>query len=214
MQIDYSIIAIDLPSHNKSDEFPNLSLDLYVDIVKKLIDSLEIKDLILAGHSLGGAIIQDYYFKYPNDVSALILCATGGRLRVSPLIFSSLKNNFQEFLKNLKIGAFSKHTKEEIKNTLIEETAQINPSVIYMDFQICDNFDTLEKTGSIAVPCLIICGEEDRLTPIKYSKFFHDKIINSKLSIIKKAGHIVMLEKPREVNEAIKDFINNYKKQT
>ena len=39
LNIDYNIIAIDLPSHNKSSKFPELSLDLYVDVVKQLVDS-------------------------------------------------------------------------------------------------------------------------------------------------------------------------------
>ena len=38
--------------------------------------------------------------------------------------------------------------------------------------------------------------------------FFHDNIINSQLCIIEKAGHNVMIEQPKEVNEAIENFIN------
>ncbi len=45
------------------------------------------------------------------------------------------------------------------------------------------------------------------MTPVKYSQYFNNKIINSKLCIIKKAGHNVMLEKPKEVNQAIENFI-------
>ncbi|NVM36781.1 MAG: alpha/beta hydrolase, partial [Candidatus Lokiarchaeota archaeon] len=76
------------------------------------------------------------------------------------------------------------------------------------DFKICNAFDTLNKTSSIDVPCLIICGKSDEMTPVKYSQFFHEKLINSKLCIIKKAGHNVMLEKPKDVNQAIEFFIS------
>ncbi|MFX1437847.1 MAG: alpha/beta fold hydrolase, partial [Promethearchaeota archaeon] len=63
---------------------------------------------------------------------------------------------------------------------------------------------------TIDIPCLIICGKYDQLTPVKYSKFFHDKIRNSKLYIINKAGHGVMLEKPKQVNKAIERLIGNH----
>jgi pimeloyl-ACP methyl ester carboxylesterase len=67
----------------------------------------------------------------------------------------------------------------------------------------------LSKLDTIEVPCLIIVGKQDQLTPVKYSEFSHNKIKNSELLIINKAGHMVMLEKPNEVNQAIESFISN-----
>ena len=185
-------------------------MDLYVDVVKKLVDSLKPERLILGGHSMGGVIIQEYFYRYPNDVSALILCSTGGRMRVSQFIFNSIKPDYQKYLDYLRSGSFYRKTPKKIIDESILETSQIDPEVTYNDFKICDVFDTLEKTESIDVPCLIICGKSDQMTPVKYSQFFHEKIINSKLCIIKKAGHNVMLEKPKDVNPAIESFIENY----
>ncbi len=210
LNIDYNIIAIDLPSHNKSNVFPVLSLDLYVDVIKKFVDYLKPERLILGGHSMGGVVIQEYYFKYPNDISALILCATGGRLRVSQFIFNSIKPNYQAYLNYYRVGAFYRQTSKKIIDNAILETSQIDPEVTYNDFKICDVFNALDKTETIDVPCLIICGKSDEMTPVKYSQYFNNKIINSKLCIIKKAGHNVMLEKPKEVNQAIENFIDNH----
>ncbi len=210
LNIDYNIIAIDLPSHNKSNMFPVLSLDLYVDVVKKLVDSLKPERLILGGHSLGGVVIQEYYFRYPNDITALILCATGGRMRVSQFIFNTIKTDYQKYLNYLRTGSFYRKTSDKIIDNAILEVSQTDPEVTYNDFKICDAFSTLDKTESINVPCLIICGKSDELTPVKYSQYFKDKIKNSVLCIIKNAGHMVMLEKPFEVNKAIKNFIKIY----
>lgn len=209
LNLNYNLIAIDLPSHAESDDFPELSLDLYVDVIKKLVDFLHLKKIVLCGHSLGGAIVQEYFFKNQKEVSALILCGTGARLRVSPMILNSLKNNYQEFLNGLPMGAFYRKTSKEIKKTLVIEIAKTNPEVTFADFKICDNFDVMDKVASINVPCLIVCGNEDKLTPIKYSQYFKDKIKDSKLVVIKDAGHMVMLEKPNEVNKAIEEFIEN-----
>ena len=115
LNLNYNLIAIDLPSHAESDDFPELSLDLYVDVIKKLVDFLNLKKIVLCGHSLGGAIVQEYFFKNQKEVSALILCGTGARLRVSPMILNSLKNNYQEFLIGLPMGAFYRKTSKEIK---------------------------------------------------------------------------------------------------
>ncbi|MFX0002903.1 MAG: alpha/beta fold hydrolase [Candidatus Hodarchaeota archaeon] len=210
VKINYDIIALDLPSHNKSNIFQELSLDLYVDVVKKLIEYLKPENLILGGHSMGGVVSQEFYFRYPKDVSALILCATGGRMRVSQVIFDSIKPDYQKYLNAFPKGTFYKKTSKSIIDNAVLEASQADPEVVYRDFEICDAFDTLHKTNTIDIPCLIICGKYDQLTPVKYSKFFHDKIRNSKLYIINKAGHGVMLEKPKQVNKAIERLIGNH----
>jgi len=210
LDLNYNLIAIDLPSHDQSDTFSELSLDLYVDTVKNLVNTLKLNGFVLAGHSLGGAVIQSYYFNYPDEVSALILVGTGARLRVSPIILTSLQNDFQEYLKGLPIGAFYRRTSKEIINEYMVETSKTDPQATYSDFKICDEFDVMDKMSLIDVPCLIICGNEDLLTPPKYSNYFHEKLKTSELVIIEKASHMVMLEKPEELNQAIKEFIKKY----
>ena len=210
LNIEYDIVVLDLPSHGKSDNFPELSLNLYVDTLHQLIKVLKYESVIVGGHSLGGAIVQQYYFTYPNEVSGLILCNTGGRLRVAPFILNSLKTNYQEYLNSLPGGAFYGTTSKETIEQYIQETSKINAEVTYADFKICDEFDVLNKLDTIEIPCLIIVGKQDQLTPVKYSEFSHNKIKSSELHIINKAGHMVMLEKPNEVNQAIKRYISNY----
>lgn len=196
-----------MPSRNKSDKFSEHSLELYVDVVRKLIETLNPKNVVLSGHSLGGAVIQSYYFKYPSDVNALILIGTGGRLRVKPSIFETLKRNFQGYVDGIE-DAFCKKPSKKIIEDLKNDQLKTDPKVISDDLKICDEFDTLDKTALIDIPCLILVGKEDDMTPVKYSQFFHDKIKRSELKIIEKAKHLVMFEKPKQVNRAIESFIN------
>jgi pimeloyl-ACP methyl ester carboxylesterase len=171
---------------------------------------LKIQEVLLCGHSLGGAIAQSYYFKYPKDVAGLILCATGGKLRVNPFILESLKNNYKVYLDSIPAGAFYRKTPKEIINKYIAETSQVKVDVTLSDFSICDSFDTLNKTRTINIPTLIIVGREDKWTPVKYSQFFQDNIKGSEFVIIENSGHMVMIEQPEETNRAILNFIKNY----
>ena len=165
--------------------------------------------MILCGHSLGGAIIQSFYFNYPNNVNKLILVGTGARLRVSQEILGSLKTNYEKFLKGLPIGAFSRNTTANIINEYVKETSRIGPVITYQDFSICDKFDTMNLTSTIKIPSIIVTGKEDKLTPVKYANYFKEKIPNSKLYIIEKAGHMVMIERPMQLNEIIKENIDS-----
>jgi len=125
------------------------------------------------------------------------------------MILNLLKNNYQGFLESLPAGGFYRKTSPRLIEEYVKETSKIGSEVTYTDFKICDNFDTMTKTESIDTPCLIICGDKDQLTPVKYSQYFHQKIKDSKLTIIEHAGHMVMLEKPNEFNLALTNFLNN-----
>ena len=155
----YTLIALDLPSHSRSDTFKTLSLELYVNVLQKFIESL--------------------------------------------------KMNYDKFLKDLPIGAFSRKTPTDIINEYVKETSSIGSEVTYQDFSICDKFDTMNLTSTIKIPIIVITGKEDKLTPVKYANYFKEKVTNSKLYIIEKAGHMVMIEQPHQFNEIIKENIDS-----
>ena len=67
----------------------------------------------------------------------------------------------------------------------------------------------MDKVSEISVPTLILVGEQDIMTPVKYSKYLHDNIPNSTMHVIEKAGHSVMLEQPREFNDHVKDWMHS-----
>jgi len=206
-KLKYNLLAVDLPSHGKSDDISNITLDLYIEVIKKLKNFLNLEKLVLCGHSLGGAIVLSYYFKNPDDVEALILCSTGARLRASPKIFQHLSEGTKQYLNYIQPLLFHRKTPKSIIKIFLNQFSIMNPQVTYKDFQICDSFDRLKEMDLIYIPCLILCGDEDKLTPVKYSQYFDEHIKNSRIHVIKNAGHMVMLEQPELVNQFIQEFI-------
>jgi pimeloyl-ACP methyl ester carboxylesterase len=67
----------------------------------------------------------------------------------------------------------------------------------------------MNEVEKIGLPTLILCGDDDQLTPVKYSQFLHSRIKGSKLEILPNAGHMVMIESPHASNEKIREFISN-----
>ena len=65
----------------------------------------------------------------------------------------------------------------------------------------------MKEAGMIDLPTLIVCGEEDEMTPVKYSEFLHLHIRSSKLEVLPGAGHMVMMETPEAFNRKVRDFI-------
>jgi pimeloyl-ACP methyl ester carboxylesterase len=87
--------------------------------------------------------------------------------------------------------------------------AETPPAVLHGDFLACDQFDVLPRLGEILSPTLVICGEEDQLTPLKYSRFLAEAIPDARLEKVPKAGHMVMLEQPAAVTTAVKSFMKD-----
>jgi pimeloyl-ACP methyl ester carboxylesterase len=61
--------------------------------------------------------------------------------------------------------------------------------------------------GEIRAPTLVITGTADQLTPTKYAHFLAQNIPGAQLVLVENAGHMVMLERPREVGEAVARFV-------
>lgn len=89
----------------------------------------------------------------------------------------------------------------------ILEEARREGVVPYRDWAACNAFDIMDRLSEIHRPTLIICGADDRLTPVKYSQYMHDRIEGSTLRIIPNAGHSVMQEQPEQVNLAIAEWL-------
>jgi pimeloyl-ACP methyl ester carboxylesterase len=67
----------------------------------------------------------------------------------------------------------------------------------------------MKEVEKIDRPTLILCGEDDELTPIKYSQYFLVRIKGSSLETFRDAGHMVMMEAAGPFNEKIGEFIVN-----
>jgi pimeloyl-ACP methyl ester carboxylesterase len=57
------------------------------------------------------------------------------------------------------------------------------------------------------VPTCVICGQDDQLTPPRFSQYLADHIAKAELHILPQAGHMVMLEKPDQVADIFEDFL-------
>jgi len=198
--------AIALPGHPDGEACS--SVDEYVEWLHDYIHQQGYQDIVLIGHSLGGAIAQVYGLKYGDEVKALVLSGTGGRLRVRPDILEGLKGMIGDdaaWRKYLEDSYSSADPK--FREVAMESRMKIGPAVTLNDFQCCDKFDIMDQVQNIEVPSLILCGSEDEMTPVKYASYLTNNIEGDKEVVIDGGTHSVMREKPKEYNQAIERFL-------
>jgi pimeloyl-ACP methyl ester carboxylesterase len=123
------------------------------------------------------------------------------------MILDGIKNNFKETVRKITQFAYSRKVSSDLIERGISDLMQCQPEVLYGDFLACDRFDIMNEVEKINLPTLILCGDEDELTPVKYSQFLHSRIKNSKIEILSNAGHMVMMESSQTFNEKIREFI-------
>jgi pimeloyl-ACP methyl ester carboxylesterase len=199
--------AVSLPGHPEGE--PCASIEDYAEWLHQYVLGKGYSELVLAGHSMGGAVAQIYALNYPQDVKGLILIGTGARLRVRPDFLSLMEAGIETpatWIKNL-VEPFYSRVDPAVREKLINKVAEVGAAVQLNDFRCCDEFDIMDRVHQITAPTLVICGTEDDMTPVKYSQYLANKIAGARLFIIEGGSHFVFMEKPEEVNRAIEEFL-------
>ena len=204
----FNPIIIELPGHGESGAEGEKEIGKYAEQVFDFLKILNLMKVFLIGHSMGGAIVQTLALRHPEVIKGIVLVGTGVRLRVLPMVLNGLKDNFEETVPKIVQFAYSRKVPKDLLERGIAEMLRCRPEVLYGDFLACDRFDLMSEVEKIDLPTLVLCGQEDELTPITYSQFLHNKIKHSKLDILLNAGHMVMMESPEIFNKKIGEFIS------
>jgi pimeloyl-ACP methyl ester carboxylesterase len=201
------VILVDFPGHGTAPGIPPQTIEEKRDMLREALEELNIRTCCLVGHSMGGAISMSFALRYPGLLKGLILVATGARLRVHPEILDTILTNKATAVRRIMELAFWEKIAPKMIDAAVEEMVQVDARAIYNDFMSCERFDLMGVLGGIETPTLVIGGMEDRLAPVHYSEYLHREIPGSRLVLVPNAGHMMPLEKPEEVNRAIKEFV-------
>jgi len=202
-----AVYALDLPGHARSPGSGYQTIGEYMMVVVAFLDALSLMKAVIVGHSMGGAVALEMALAHPDRVQGLVLIGTGARLRVAPAILQAIGSDFEGAVSLLGDFAYGPDAPEALKRLGQQLMAANSPEVLVGDFLACDAFDVMSRLAEIAAPTLVVTGTADRLTPVKYAGFLAQNIPGAQLVQIENAGHMVMLERPQEVREAVACFV-------
>ncbi len=216
----YRVIAFDIRGFGKStDEMTELSIDLFAEDLVSFMDKLNIKKSIVCGLSMGGYIALNAIIRFPERFKALILCDTqciSDTAEVKENRYTTIEqiNNegLELFIEKFVKSVFHPETivnktelVENLRKVVIANSKDIITSGL---IALAERTGTCSSLETIQIPTLIICGENDKLTPVTQSQFMHELIKYSTLKIITGAGHVSNLEQPDEFNKHLLEFLN------
>lgn len=228
----FRCIALDLPGYGKSSkQIHSGDVSFYVEIINEFITKLNLKNVSLVGHSMGGQIVLAFTINHSDQISKIILAAPAGfetfnqdeteliKKIISPEILFKTSDN--QIKLNYKFNFFKMPLEAE---EMIADRIKIKDDKDF--FAHCTvvsnslfgllNAPVFDQLESINIPTLIFFGKNDLLIP---NKSIHQitteeiairgslKIKNSKVILLEECGHFLQYERPDEFNTQLIAFV-------
>jgi 3-oxoadipate enol-lactonase len=195
----------DAPAHG-------YSIGDLADDATRIIQALDIDRYVLIGHSMGGKVVQLLASRRPRGLKGIVLVAPA----------SPMPQNIPEFARQQQLHAYD--NRENAIQALAFLTARM-PASDVVEQIIADNLagspqaklawptssayeDISAQVKDIAVPTLVVAGEQDRQDPLEqHRREVLPRIPGAKLHVIADCGHLVPIDQPGQLSDAIRTFV-------
>lgn len=214
----FKVIRVDLPGSGRSPlgKTP-LSIDLYVETVERVLESLNIDKAHLMAHSMGTIVASHFAAKHPEQVSSLALfgpllappdAARAGIQARSDLASSGGVAAMQEIADAVAKGATAQQTKDSQPAViaLVRECIMRQSPEGYS--QSCAALAKAQPAAveNISAPVLLVTGDQDGVAPVAAVQAFKQRLSNARMQTLEASGHWTTFEKPEQCVSELKNF--------
>jgi non-heme chloroperoxidase len=223
----YRCIAHDRRGHGRSSQpWQGNDMDTYADDLAELMESLDLKDVVLVGHSAGGGVVARYIGRHGTKrVAKVVLIAS-----VTPLLLKTPENpdgmpievldglrqavltNRAQFMKDLGIVYFGTdrpeaNISEALRNSCWNQNMLSGFPAAYFQIKAYAETDMSEDLKKIDVPTLILHGDIDQVVPIANAYRSAKLIQNATLKEYANAPHALIATAKDEISQDLLSFI-------
>jgi 3-oxoadipate enol-lactonase len=183
--------------------------------IAALLDEREVETCVLAGLSMGGQVVMDFYRRFPTRVRGLVLADTfpaaetpeGVRTRhamADRLLAQGMRGYADEVLEKMVAPHASPEVKAHVHRMMTATRPESAAAALRARAARPDYRDLLTR---VTVPALVVVGADDTYTPVPDAEAMHAALPDSTLHVIEGAAHMPNLERPEEFNEALGKFL-------
>lgn len=211
---EFTVVAWDEPGAGRSSDVPaDFGLADYAHCLAALIEALALGRAHVAGLSWGGTLAVELYRHHPELVATLILADTYAGWKGS-LPEDEVYARVEGTLRMLAApdeelahpNLFAGDPPAEFVPLLKEMAVDVRRESLRTEVLVMAEADQRDLLPRIAVPTLLIWGEQDARSPLSVARQFEQAILDTKLVVIRTCGHVSNLERPEEFNDAVRAF--------
>ena len=216
----YRLIMPDLRGHGESElgDGP-ASMQKHAFDVARIMDAAGVERAPLLGVSIGGRVIFEFWRRFRERVSALVLCNTearadspdarANRYRNADDVLRRGTEPFFESMVPKLMGETTRHSRPDLVEGALRMMRRMSPEdVAGVQRGMAERPDSVPTLKTINVPTLIITGDEDVLTGPPDAELMKQNIAGSQLKVVSKAGHFSPWEQPEEVGNILRHFLD------
>lgn len=207
----YELLVPEHPGFGASDDPPLIrSVSDMAMFYLDFLEALELRDIHIVGHSLGGWIAAEILIRDQSRAKSLTLISSAG-IRVEGVPSGDIFIwNREELLRNV----FYNQAYADIALSL-QPTEQQFDAMLKNRFTATKlgwqprwfNPDLEKWLHRIKLPSLIIWGDEDKVMPADYAGLWRERLPDARLVMIEKCGHVPQIEKLSETIDPLRDFL-------
>jgi non-heme chloroperoxidase len=219
-ECSYRVIAPQVYGFESTPLRPGWSMDDYAHDLARLIESLDWKNVTIAGLSMGGYQAMAFCRLYPELTASLVLCDTRANADTPEVLAGRqafreavMEKGSEEAAARMVPNFFAKETYasnpaliEKTRESIVRQTPEAISEAMRA---IAERQDSTELLTEIACPALIICGMDDIVTPPEVATTMHALIPGSKLELIPEAGHLSNLDQPAIFNGILLEHLQS-----
>lgn len=212
------VVAWNMPGYRESAAQDTLTFKGLAQSLQALVAALDCGPVAIIGQSIGGMIAQEFYHRFPVQVSSLVLVATttafGGKddtfrnafleARLKPL---DNGKSMKEIAVEAMPSIVARGTSDIIVHAAIDSMAAVKPEVYREVLRCLVTFNRRVEYQDIACPVCIVSGSDDTNAPAATMLKMAEQLSNAEYHEISGAGHLVNLEKADEFNVIAKAFL-------
>lgn len=219
---NYRVSIVDLPGHGRSiDVVEDYSLG---NLARQVMDVIQ-KDSILVGWSLGGLVATQITLDYPGLIKKLVLVASAPQFvkddswpdGMEAEVLDSFAGDMQEDYRNTikrfiaiqAMGSDNAREEQRILRDRVFRHGHPQLSALEGGLKLLHDVNLRPRLSEILCPTLLITGEHDSLFRRKAAEQTHRLIQDSRLRVIKGAGHAPFLSHQDEFLDVIKEFLED-----
>ena len=227
LSTSYDVIAPDLAGHGESTRLRgDHSIGAFATWLRDVLEALETERATFVGHSLGGGVVMQFAYQFPEYVERMVLVSSGGLGReVSALIRAASLPGAELVLGGVgaaargasslldRVGVGQQTEYAELAHRIAGLTdrdrraafVRVVRAIASPGGQRVNASDRLYLAED--VPTLIVWGARDRIIPVGHGHATHGEVPGSELVIFDEAGHFPHADDPQRFMQVLQDFV-------